>query len=991
MRQPYAWTRYWSPREGTYALTNEGFLQEPYKKYNIGGKTLSDINETPALILLGEPGIGKTFALKAERESVATSIASRGEDMLWPDLQAVGSPEAFDRAVVNTPQFQRWLRGEAVLHLYLDALDECMLRVRTLGRLLTNALREGPAKRLWLRLTCRTAEWSNELENDLKQLIGGERVKAFELLPLTKADVARAVKANGIDEATFFDYVRRTGASALASRPVPLDFLIRCFRRGELPSTQIELYESGCLALCEEFEHRAETGLQRPLSSEQRLAIAKRVAAATIFSTRSVLLFGSDDLDVPKQAVRLNELTGDSERAGPLTVEVTETALRDSLDTGLFTSRGAKTLGWAHHTYEEYLAARCVSDSSLTPEQMLPLIVHPDDEQRKLTPQLHGVAAWLSALDRDIFEYVVQHEPESILLSDVVVERDEDREAVVAELLRRKRLQQLARIDIVEHPKFRKLAHVKIAEQLRPILVDTTEPVELRIFAAEMAKYTECSVLVPELTEIALDRTQFPTLRVDAAMAVERLGSEKERAALKPLLNGAAKTQQEKSLVRLAVRATWPHALSTEELFAFLGPNRKRVGTVDDDYILVDNIRRYLTDNDLLPALQWVLRRVRSSPEVPSFRLPGALPRLEEQIIMNAWNSDDELVAAALADIVVEKIRRWESLVSKDDRHQGNATDAHLMADATKRRRLATFLLPAVARSRLKVISPWRILEKTPYMQPDDVPWLIQRQASVPHTPEEAKLEANLILFLADLTDPSTLALVFDGAKHNSVLQERLEALCAPVALDSEEAREDREHYSEMQELSDRRKRDRAERAKPVRHVDEWITKSEQEPCAFWRLLQEMARTDDDGYANSMNLDVQTFPGWIETGDATRRQTIDLAERFVRECDSNAESWFGTQQVALSAMGGVRALTLLQAAAPQRFASLGPESGRNGRLLCSESPIMTPTSPCLRMPIAMLRMKSFEEFSSSFAQMMAGWSTNCPTFSMPDLPKPSWR
>jgi hypothetical protein len=142
MRPIYDWKRFWCSREGKYSLTQEGFLREPYKNYPTVGdvKTFAAIADTPVLLLLGEPGIGKTFAIKAERKAISTAAAMRGEQILWPDLQAVSTPETFERSVLNAPEFQGWLKGENVLHLYLDAMDECKIRVPTLGRLLTNAL-----------------------------------------------------------------------------------------------------------------------------------------------------------------------------------------------------------------------------------------------------------------------------------------------------------------------------------------------------------------------------------------------------------------------------------------------------------------------------------------------------------------------------------------------------------------------------------------------------------------------------------------------------------------------------------------------------------------------------------------------------------------------------------------------------------------------------------------------------------------------------------
>lgn len=924
----YEWTRYWCSREGNYSLTTEGFLQEPHKKYpDIGHvKAFARITDTPVLLLLGEPGIGKTVAITAERESIRAAVAGRGERILWPDLQAVSSPETFEKAVTNTAEFQAWLTGEAVLHLYLDALDECKMRVPTLGRLLTNALRDGPAERLWLRLTCRTAEWSDELETDLKRLLGGDRVKAFELLPLSRSDVARAVVANGIDEAAFFQYVQRTGAAALASRPVPLDFLIRCFRRGDLPSSQVDLYERGCLALCEESEHRIETGLAPALAAPQRLAVAKRIAACTIFSTRSVLLFGRDEAEIPADALRMAELAGGYEQAGQSSIEVTETALRDAVDTGLFTSRGAKVLGWAHHTYEEYLAARYLSDRALSPQQILPLIVHPDDPDRKLTPQLHGVAAWIAVLRPDVFQYVVKHEPELILLSDAVIERDEDRALLVAELLRRIREQQIARIDVMTYPKFRKLRHQDIAGQLRPVLMNTSEPEELRELAADIAEYTECSELIPELTQIALDVTQPVEVRFDAAQAVARLGDETQRAALKPLLDGPANSRQERWLIRLALKAAWPHALSSEELFEFVGGRRKQAITSVDDYMLVEHVRDTLTTDHLLPALRWVLRRVQSLPG-PTIKLGDGLKRLEDAIVVKAWRSDDVAVTAALAEIVVEKIRRYEPLVSRDDLQDDGASDEQLTNDIARRRRFASFLLPALARSD-KHISPWLIVHATPYVTREDVPWLIQRQRDVSHTEQGAIIEAGLLLQLADLTRLGTFRAVKRASAHNPELRTRLEAIfywCLLIL----------HYWFRLREACRRMFRaiKATRRSGAVKQVDraairKLLQDAERQPSSLWMLFEEMSRRAGDDYANVMNLDVQSFPGWIAVDDGVRRRAIVAAERFVREADPDADSWFGTGQVAFSAIGAVRALTLLRTAAPQRFAALEPDIWR---------------------------------------------------------------
>lgn len=155
-----------------------------------------------------------------------------------------------------------------------------------------------------------------------------------------------------------------------------------------------------------------------------------------------------------------------------------------------------------------------------------------------------------------------------------------------------------------------------------------------------------------------------------------------------------------------------------------------------------------------------------------------------------------------------------------------------------------------------------------------------------------------------------------------------MEALCAAVMLDSEDARRARREHEKMQEGLYRRARRRSERQEPEPspQTAEWLDAIERRPCMFWRLLEEMARKRGEPYTNSMNLDVESFSGWLAANETTGARTIEAAERFLRECDPDADSWFGTQQFALSAMGAVRALMLLKSRAPQKFASFDSDT-----------------------------------------------------------------
>ena len=64
----YNWKRFWYPRAGSFNLADGGYLYDPDAKfgsvYNPGLGSLEAVADVPCLVLLGEPGIGKTQELE---------------------------------------------------------------------------------------------------------------------------------------------------------------------------------------------------------------------------------------------------------------------------------------------------------------------------------------------------------------------------------------------------------------------------------------------------------------------------------------------------------------------------------------------------------------------------------------------------------------------------------------------------------------------------------------------------------------------------------------------------------------------------------------------------------------------------------------------------------------------------------------------------------------------------------------------------------------
>ncbi len=256
--------------------------------YNPNVLPFENISNISCLILLGEPGIGKSRTLEREKKTVEKSIIAEGSQILWRDLRSYGSEDRLIRDLFEDPVFTAWEKGSHQLHIFLDSLDECLLRIETLATLLVDQLQNYPVERLRLRVACRTADWPNILEQGLINLWGEQAVQVYELIPLCRVDVALAAKANGLKPEAFLAEIDNKKVIPLAIKPITLEFLLNTYcEKGQLPATQTELYLEGCRLLCTEVnDSRRASHRTGRLTAEERLRVAAHIAAATIFANR---------------------------------------------------------------------------------------------------------------------------------------------------------------------------------------------------------------------------------------------------------------------------------------------------------------------------------------------------------------------------------------------------------------------------------------------------------------------------------------------------------------------------------------------------------------------------------------------------------------------------------------------------------------------------------------------------------------------------------
>jgi hypothetical protein len=227
--------------------------------------------------------------------------------------------------------------------IYLDALDEAMVPVRTTSIIVAAWIREHlKRKRPRLRISCRSAVWPTEVEAAIREVYPKENVRLAVLTPISDDDVRQVVKELGMDPEVFSRAVNKAGVSLLAHQPLTLQMLIRVFKEGgTLPQSRKELFQKGIEQLAGERSERLEHGTATTMPLGDLLDAAERLACFTLLSGHEIV-----DLNENPKADSLDriELSGSSLGSSAIDYEV----LRALRSCGLCEREGPNRFRFAH-------------------------------------------------------------------------------------------------------------------------------------------------------------------------------------------------------------------------------------------------------------------------------------------------------------------------------------------------------------------------------------------------------------------------------------------------------------------------------------------------------------------------------------------------------------------------------------------------------------------------------------------------------------------
>ncbi|MDG2990449.1 hypothetical protein L3556_05805 [Candidatus Synechococcus calcipolaris G9] len=925
-KQTYSWKRFWCPRSGTINLADGGFLYDPDTEWgkacNPDLVSLEAIADVPCLVLLGEPGIGKSQELENLKAFTDTKICDSSQ-VLELNLRSCTN---LKEDLFKDETFTDWLKGSCHLYLFLDSLDEGILNIPTLAAGLVDELKKSKYQnhidRLHLRLACRTFVFPAILEEGLKHLWKEANFAIYELAPLRRIDIIEAAKAEGLSSDDFLKEIDQKDVVPLAIKPITLGFLLNTYRKhnGQFPPNQklYELYLEGCQELCAEPKDKERHPLRSVshLVPEKRLIVAARIAAITIFANRFAIWLGSR-ADIPDEDVFLNNLYGDYEKINGSPFEITNKVINEVLDTGLFSSRGLHRMGWAHQTYAEFLAAWYLTQHETPLAQIRNLIFSSEDPNHKLIPQLHETAAWLASMRLDVLQEIIKTDPDVLLQTDVPTDA-EIRASIVENLLKQYEEGKLFDRGGNNYHNYAKLKHSGLVEQLRPYICDSSKKVDARDLAIDIAEVCEISELQDELAELALDSTQSIYLRVSAANAICSVGNATTRLKLKPLATERLPEDKDGRLKGYALKAVWPDHLTVEELFQTLTRPKKRNFFGGYQWFINHELVPQLRSEHLVVALDWL-----KGQGLRCFGHP--FEEFGDALLFKAWeNFDLPGVAESFTQVALVQWEEHQKIITYNRQLQEQFASS-LLHDSKKRRTLIEQAVLAISGTGK---DPFFLLSSLTeaILVSEDIFWMLEK-LQTSNGEAAQKIWAQLIQWSFNRQNVNQIDAIIVATETNNILQEVFSSYFAPIELNSSQVKKMRVDHLRVEEMQAHRQNPPLLDPPPRERVLQVLEKLESgDLSAWWQLNMEMTlKPDSTHYDNEFELDLTKLPGWQDAEEAIQIRIIEGAKEYVQKQDDVDYDWIGTNTFNRPALAGCRALQLLSTKSSDFLENLPPE------------------------------------------------------------------
>lgn len=524
-----------------------------------GARPLSAFRGEAALVLLGDPGSGKTFEFRKEEEALGDTAMyfSVRKFLRSPPEESVADSTLFIDGLDEVPAGPE---GPCA------PLDEIVKLLRRIGR---------PR----VRLSCRAADWFGRMDAvPLTEVAPAGVVKVLRLEPLRDIEIDRLARSLSASTQTdaFLKAVQMQGLYGALRHPLALKNALGAFGSGDggWPGSRREVLEAACRRLATEYNPA-----HLHFRKEQPAAVALVNAAGALDA--ALLLGGAEGC-----SLHAKDGTDDWPALESLALSSGSVA-QVALGTALFTAESEEErFAPMHRQVAEFLGGRYLArriDEGLPVGRVLALMTAGDDA---LPTPLRGLAAWLATHSPAARDRLLETDPVAVAAyGDILDFSPEEKHRLLRSMRGQKR-------GMDDHWSFENLLAPLAAPEVAPALREVVESPD-REDSAQLASRIVLRAWVrvepmPEVAEILMtavrDRTRWPVVNCCALDAFlhncvdDGLRSIECRRLLEDIRAGVV-PDADRELLGTLLERMYPSELGPEEVWDyFLGQSMQFFG-----------------------------------------------------------------------------------------------------------------------------------------------------------------------------------------------------------------------------------------------------------------------------------------------------------------------------------------------------------------------------------------------------------------------------
>lgn len=477
----------------------EGAAFKSYIAGLTGGTDWQNLLQSRYVVVLGEPGSGKTWELEALPEKLR-------KDGLYAffmriDVLAAG---AFETAIDagDSELFRKWQASQQEATFFLDSVDEAKLKSPKAFQDALNAFVKGlgsAVARSRVVVSCRYYEWRASTDKQefmrrfsipIKNTSNRRRVfrpnandeppllSIVQLAPLDAERIkALATHRNVPDITGFMAAIAIHNLWDFAGRPKDVENLVTYWQDNRRFGTRTEMIEYD---ISHKLKESSDRDKPDPLTIGMPLQGAQCLAAAVVFCRRFNFIVPDDSID-PK-------LLADSLiPSEALPHDWTPKQVHALLDRAVFDEATYGRVRFHHRSIAEYLASSWLSDrlkNNCPFPEIEALLFRRSHERDVVIPSRAPLAAWLSAGEgihhQRIRDRVLRSKPELLIQhGDPEMLPLETRKALLRALVDRYSDRKTARVG-TDNDLLRRLAHADLAGDISQYILDQTISVDIR-------------------------------------------------------------------------------------------------------------------------------------------------------------------------------------------------------------------------------------------------------------------------------------------------------------------------------------------------------------------------------------------------------------------------------------------------------------------------------------------------------------------------------